>query len=140
MTERPLKICVVEDVRASREMMRMLLELDGHQVLTAETGEGAVRLLTQESPDLAFVDIGLPDISGYEVVRRIRAAENGHSIRLVALTGYGQPSDIEQAQQAGFDYHIAKPITNHQLQSVYDWMKNGASRSIHSSPSKERLG
>ncbi|HMO91143.1 MAG TPA: chemotaxis protein CheB [Pirellulaceae bacterium] len=128
-TERePQRICVVEDVRSSRDMLKMLLELEGHQVSTAGTGAEAIYLLLAEKPDLAIIDIGLPDISGYEVARRVRESEDGRSIRLVALTGYGQPNDVEEALRAGFDDHIVKPILPEQIQSLALWTQSDGER------------
>jgi two-component system, sensor histidine kinase len=61
-------------------------------------------------PDVAFIDIGLPGLDGYGVARRARDGLNGHPVRLVALTGYGQPEDRERAFEAGFDAHLVKPV------------------------------
>lgn len=115
---RPLKICIVEDMDDSREMIRTLLELDGHHVHTAANGIAAIELLTTDPPDFALVDIGLPDISGYDVARQVRAISTAKRPRLIALTGYGQPADVEEALAAGFDDHIVKPIDPLQLQQI----------------------
>lgn len=116
--ESVLHIVIVEDMDDNRELIQSLLELDGHRVATASHGERAVDLIRSHQPDIAFIDIGLPDISGYEVARRVRIEAGEKAIRLIALTGYGQPADIEQALKAGFDQHLVKPIDPLRLQQI----------------------
>jgi PAS domain S-box-containing protein len=102
------RILVVDDNNDAADSMAALLEVDGHQVkavYTAEAGLAEVELL---KPDLVLLDIGLPRISGYEVVQRIKAAHP--SIYVVALSGYGRPEDKQQARAAGFDAHLVKPV------------------------------
>jgi len=113
--DRPLRICVVEDVDDSRNMIKTLLELDGHRVVTAADGASAVALLTTEAHDFALVDIGLPDISGYEVAHQVREQIPNSNLKLIALTGYGQPDDVAKALASGFDDHMVKPIDADQL-------------------------
>jgi signal transduction histidine kinase/ActR/RegA family two-component response regulator len=105
----PRKIFVVEDNADARETLKMLLELEGHVVETAADGRQAVDLIDLHRPDLALVDIGLPIHDGYEVARRARKRW-GAKVRLVALTGYGQPEDRRRALDAGFDAHVTKPL------------------------------
>ncbi|MEM9588012.1 MAG: chemotaxis protein CheB [Planctomycetota bacterium] len=112
---RPLKICIVEDMEDSRTMIATLLQLEGHEVMTAANGATAIELLTSQPFDFALVDIGLPDINGYDVARRVRERVPSRSLTLIALTGYGQPSDIQEAVAAGFDDHIVKPIDPERL-------------------------
>ncbi len=106
---RPLSILVVEDNPDARSTLQLLLELEGHRVRTAESGEEAMARATPPL-DVALIDIGLPDIDGYDVARRIRATAHGKSAYLVALTGYGQAEDRRLAEEAGFDTHLVKPI------------------------------
>lgn len=120
---RPLHICIVEDLDDSREMIKTLLELDGHRVASAADGATAIELLTTEPPDFALVDIGLPDMSGYELARQVRERLPNVDLKLIALTGYGQPADIEQALAAGFDDHIVKPIDPDHLQRLCESCK-----------------
>ena len=89
----------------------MLLDLWGHEVAMAGDGRSGVERVLQERPDVALVDVGLPGMSGYDVARAIRGVIPAGEIRLIAVTGYGQPSDRELALQAGFDAHLLKPIT-----------------------------
>ena len=108
------RVLVVDDNEDGRQMLRSLCELGGHEVTEAADGlEGVARALA-DRPDIAFVDIGLPEIDGYEVARRVRARA-GRPIRLIALSGYGSDEHRELAFEAGFDDHIAKPITHAQL-------------------------
>ena len=105
----PRRILVVEDNEDSREMLRYLLTLDGHEVHEAADGPAGLAAALHLRPDIAFVDVGLPGLDGYEIARRVRA-ETGSRIRLVALTGYGQPEDRRLSLEAGFDAHIVKPV------------------------------
>ena len=104
------EILLVEDNPDARETLRLLLELEGHRVVPAETGESAIALALANSFTLALIDIGLPDVDGYQVARRIRSSGASMKTRLVALTGYNQPEDVRQALAAGFDAHVVKPV------------------------------
>jgi signal transduction histidine kinase/ActR/RegA family two-component response regulator len=104
------RVLVVEDNGDAREMLRQVLEMNGHDVLEAADGTSGVALAGAHPLDVAIVDIGLPDIDGHEVARRIRSGRNGH-VTLIALTGYGQPEDRQRALAAGFDIHLVKPVT-----------------------------
>ena len=88
----------------------MLLRLQGHQVEVVHDGVEALRRLEELRPQFALIDIGMPKINGYEVARRTRAAPWGASIRLFALTGWGQEQDRQEALDAGFDHHLVKPV------------------------------
>ena len=104
------RIVLVEDQHDAREMMRMLLESRDHEVLDTGDGASAVELIVRERPDVALIDIGLPEMDGYEVAQRVRERSDLQHVRLVALTGYGAPSDIAAAHDAGFDAHLVKPV------------------------------
>ncbi|MGQ0653186.1 MAG: hybrid sensor histidine kinase/response regulator [Betaproteobacteria bacterium] len=105
------RILVVEDNEDAREMLRRLLELDGHSVRTVRDGEAALEAVRTEMPEFALVDLGLPGIDGFEVARRLRSlAEEGKRPVLVAVTGYGLPEDRKRTLAAGFDYHLVKPV------------------------------
>jgi signal transduction histidine kinase/CheY-like chemotaxis protein len=112
------RVLVVEDNQDTRDMMKEALELDGHVVQVAGDGGTAVRLAAIGTFDVALVDIGLPVLDGYEVARRIRSMAGGKGMRLVAVTGYGQPEDIERSQAAGFDRHVTKPCDPTQLSEL----------------------
>jgi CheY-like chemotaxis protein len=95
-------------------MLRTSLEVAGHQVDVAEDGVSGVDRARAMRPDIALIDIGLPGIDGYEVAQRIRR-ELGRAIRLIALTGYGQPQDRHRGAEAGFDAYLVKPVFADQL-------------------------
>jgi PAS domain S-box-containing protein len=103
------RVLVVDDSTDAADSLAMLLELEGHEVSTAYTAAAALEKAERLQPEIAFIDIGLPQMDGYEVARRLRASERCRAIRLVALTGYGQPDDRDQARRAGFDHHLVKP-------------------------------
>ena len=103
-------ILLVEDNSDARETLRLLLELDGHRVAVADTGERGIALALEQPFSVALIDIGLPDVDGYDVARRIRLAPTGDRVVLVALTGYGRPEDVRRAREAGFDAHVVKPV------------------------------
>ena len=105
------RVLIIEDNRDAREMFRMMLELDGHEVLEAEEGCAGLRLLSSEPLDVAFIDVGLPGLDGYEVARRFRGDGGANNpVLLVALTGYGTPDAQERSRHAGFDHHLIKPV------------------------------
>ena len=83
----------------------------GHEVTVVEDGPSAVKAILESKPDVALIDIGLPDMDGYEVARQIRSAMTDAKPRLIAMTGYGQASDRQSAFAAGFDAHITKPAS-----------------------------
>lgn len=112
------RILVVDDNTDCRDMLKMLLELDGYQVTTAEDGYVAMELMSQQVFDVALVDIGLPGMDGYELATQIRSAVAIRSPHLVALTGYGRPEDRQSALAAGFDAHLVKPLDPNELARV----------------------
>lgn len=109
-------VLVVDDNRDSCDLLAQLLEADGLRVLRAYSGQEALQLHAQAQPDLLVLDIGLPDIDGYAVCRRIRAARPRHPPALVALTGWGQSADKAAARAAGFDVHLTKPVDPAELE------------------------
>jgi CheY-like chemotaxis protein len=108
-------VMVVEDNTDSREMLCELLELSGLHCRAAESGAAALALLELDRPDAMIIDLGLPGMDGFELASRVRARSDGPRICLVALTGYGQPSDRERGRSAGFDAHLVKPVQVDQL-------------------------
>ena len=107
---RPRRILVVDDNLDSAESLAMMLTLSGHEVAMAHDGEEAVRLAGEFQPDVAFLDLGMPKLDGYEAARTIRRQSWGKKIMLVALTGWGQQEDKRRSREAGFDAHLVKPI------------------------------
>jgi len=104
------RILVVDDSADSAAMLCALLEINGHTVQISNTGSEAIETAARFHPDIVFLDIGLPDMTGYEVAARMRSLPGADSITLVALTGYGQEKDKQDAKAAGFDQHLVKPI------------------------------
>jgi two-component system CheB/CheR fusion protein len=102
-------VVIVEDQDDARRMLQILLETEGLRVFTASNGLEGVECIERAQPDLALVDLGLPLMSGYELARRVRQSPHNASTRLVALSGYGQDSDIQASLDAGFDDHLTKP-------------------------------
>jgi len=111
-------VLVVEDNADARESLALLLRMGGHEVLVAQDGAEGLRLASSARPDVALVDVGLPDLSGYEMARRLRASPESAQLRLVALTGYGGEQDRRLALEAGFDQHLTKPVELEQLQRL----------------------
>ena len=109
--DRPLRAVVCDDATDLRDLVADLLRLRGHEVSVVGDGPAAIQLIVAERPDVALIDIGLPDMDGYEVARTIREQLADHKPRLIAMTGYGQASDRAAAFDAGFDAHIVKPAS-----------------------------
>jgi signal transduction histidine kinase/ActR/RegA family two-component response regulator len=117
-TSQGRRILLVEDNEDGRRMMETMLTLEGHIVRTASTGEAAIQVALEWQPDVALIDIGLPDIDGHEVARRLRALALETSPKLVAISGFGQPGDLHNAYEAGFDLHLTKPVAPRFLHDV----------------------
>ncbi len=113
--EQRRRILVVEDNPDGAETLCALLEWAGHEVRVASDGESALGEARRFHPELVLCDIGLPDISGCDVARRLRGEEAGANTILVALTGYGQARDKAEILAAGFDYYFVKPIDPERL-------------------------
>jgi len=112
-------LLLIEDDEAQRFVARFALKKAGHDVREAADGEHALSVLDSAMFDVAFIDIGLPGITGYQVAQRLRADANVHaSLLLVALTGWGAEEDRRHAQAAGFDVHLVKPVDFDKLNEV----------------------
>src|SRR5829696_6006649 len=112
------RVLVADDNQDAANSLGLLLELYGHEVFTAYTGTQALEVAEKERPDLIFLDIGMPDMNGYEVARCIRDTEWGHGVTLVAATGYGTANDVSMAEGAGFNHHFLKPLEMKLLDEV----------------------
>jgi PAS domain S-box-containing protein len=112
------RVLVADDNRDAADSLAMLLELSGHEVRVAHDGRTALSLAQAFRPDISLVDIGMPDLNGYQVAQALRRQAWGAQIRLVALTGWGQEEDRRRAQEAGFDHHLTKPVDPETLESV----------------------
>jgi CheY-like chemotaxis protein len=106
----PRRVLVVDDNRDSATSLAMLLKVTGHETLAAYGGIEAVEAAGTFKPDLVLLDLGLPKLNGYDAARKIREEPSGKGMILVALTGWGQPEDLEKSKAAGFNGHLVKPI------------------------------
>jgi signal transduction histidine kinase/DNA-binding response OmpR family regulator len=113
----PRRLLIVEDNRDAADALRLALELHGHHVEVAASGSQGVSTALTSRPEVVLSDLGLPDMDGYEVARRIRAAL-GREVMLVALTGHGQPEDRRRSEEAGFDAYLLKPVSADEIGDV----------------------
>jgi PAS domain S-box-containing protein len=104
------RVLIADDNRDAAETLAMLLQIEGHEVHVVHDGRAAVSAFTEFHPEVALLDIGMPELSGYEVARRVRENVEGQTVTLIALTGWGQERDKEQALAAGFNHHFTKPV------------------------------
>ncbi|MBW8847434.1 MAG: response regulator [Burkholderiales bacterium] len=104
------RVLLIDDNEDAAESLAMMLRIEGHEVRTGFSATEAIVLSLSWRPDVVLLDIGLPGMDGYEVARRLRAEPAVAPLRLVALTGYGQPEDIERSVRSGFDAHLVKPV------------------------------
>jgi CheY-like chemotaxis protein len=104
------KILVADDNTASRELIREVLELSGYEVIEAADGEAAIERARAGVPDLVLVDIQMPRLDGYGVLREMRADARLSNVRVVALTAFAMQGDRDRAMEAGFDGYITKPV------------------------------
>ena len=111
-------VLVVDDNVDSADSIAMLLQLSGHEVRVVYSGQAALETSIEYKPDIVLLDIGLPGMDGYEVARRLREHAALKEVKLIAVTGYGQDADRLQSQEAGFDYHLVKPVDAQKLQEV----------------------
>ena len=108
----------MEDSADARDSLRLILELAGHEVATAEDAASGLEKVAAFRPDVALIDIGLPGIDGYRLAGLLRAHPDAGNLRLIALTGYGQAEDRRKALDAGFDLHLTKPVEPARLQDL----------------------
>jgi CheY-like chemotaxis protein/two-component sensor histidine kinase len=114
------RILIVDDNDDGAESLAMLRALDGHETHTAHDGLEALEATDRLRPDVVLLDIGLPDMDGYEVARRLRNGPGGRSMALVAVSGYGQEDDRGRAREAGFDAHLTKPASADDIARLID--------------------
>jgi PAS domain S-box-containing protein len=106
----PTRLLIVDDNQDAADSLAMLLELEGHEVSAVYTAQAALDEVRRFNPSVVLLDIGLPEMDGYEVARRMRAIPELRDVRLVAVTGYGQAEDRRRTRDAGFDDHLTKPV------------------------------
>ena len=116
------RVLVADDNRDAADSLAMLLEMNGHQVIRAYDGRSAVELAARHRPEVLLLDIGMPELDGYEVARRIRELPWGADAMLIALTGWGHEQDERRAHAAGFDAHVVKPAKKDVLNQLLSGM------------------
>jgi CheY-like chemotaxis protein len=116
---------VVDDNSDAAESLSVLLGLSGHETAMAQTGPDALAQAARFRPELVFLDIGLPGMSGYEVARALRADAYCGDAVLVALTGWGSEEDRRRSADAGFDFHLVKPVETGQLAGIFAKLPSG---------------
>ena len=100
---------VIDDNQDSADTLAMMLELLGHDTRRLYDPRAAVETVAVFAPDVVFLDIGMPGLSGYDVARMLRASPSAGRLMLVAVTGWGQPDDRRRSAEAGFNHHLVKP-------------------------------
>jgi signal transduction histidine kinase/ActR/RegA family two-component response regulator len=115
-----LQILVVDDNQDVVETTSMLLQAWGHRTLNAHDGASGLALVASETPHAVLMDLGMPRIDGFEMARRIRELPGGKNVRLIAMSGWGQPADRERALAAGIDEHLVKPVDPTRLRELLD--------------------
>jgi CheY-like chemotaxis protein len=104
------RLLVVDDLKDNADSLAALLKSVGHEVAVAYNGASAIATAESFQPEIALLDIGMPDMDGIEACKIIRQSAWGRKIKLVALTGWGQAEDVNQTREAGFDMHLVKPV------------------------------
>ncbi|HVZ88194.1 MAG TPA: chemotaxis protein CheB [Polyangia bacterium] len=132
------KIIVVEDSADSRELLCELLTQEGLDCVTAENGAAGLALIDEVCPSIAILDVGLPEMDGFEMARRLRADPRHADMYLIALTGYGQATDRLAGQKAGFDEHLVKPVNVDELLRLLAMLRGGKTDGVSHAPAPAR--
>lgn len=112
---RKLRVLLVDDNEDAIQSLEKMLSLLGYEVAAATNGKDALVLGRRLLPDIALLDLGMPEMNGYELAQAIRREAWGHQTRLIALTGWGQPEDIRRSMAEGFEAHLVKPLKTFEL-------------------------
>src|SRR5262249_34873246 len=120
------RILVVDDNRDAATTLGMILKFLGADVCLAYDGETALEMIATYRPSIVLLDIGMPEMDGYEVARRARQLPAGQDLTLIALTGWGQDEDRRRSSDAGIDYHLVKPVDHVALQALLNSLPEGA--------------
>ena len=123
--KRPLRILVVDDNVDAARMLAMFLEVSGHEVMVEHRAHDALTRIEEISPDVCLLDIGLPEMDGNELARRLRSLPATAGALLIAVTGYGYDSDRKTSMAAGFDHHLVKPVDPHELLALLGGVNAG---------------
>jgi CheY-like chemotaxis protein len=117
-TRERCRTLVVDDNRDSADTLAMMIELLGHQVKRAYDPHEVEAIVEAYRPEIVFLDVGMPGLSGYDLARVLRAREDGDNMLLVAVTGWGQPEDRKRTREAGFDRHLVKPVELDDIRAI----------------------
>lgn len=112
----PCRVLIADDNPDAADILGLVLEASGYQVRVAHSGRQALEFALQDRPDAVLLDIGMPDINGYEAARQIRAQPWGARVLIVALTGWGMNEDKARSRAAGFDQHLVKPVDPNEIE------------------------
>jgi CheY-like chemotaxis protein len=112
------RVLIVDDNHDAADSLALMLSLSGHETHAAYDGAAALALAERFVPDVVLLDIGMPELNGYEVAERLRRLPWGRRVVLVALTGWGQDEDRRRALDAGFDHHLTKPVDPQRLATL----------------------
>jgi two-component system, OmpR family, response regulator len=123
MTEQTLSVLVVEDLEDTAQSTADLLIMCGHQVRVAACGDDALRAVAAETPDVILLDIGLPDMDGWNVAEQLRARTYGKQPFVVAISGYGTDGDKWKSADSGIDVHLVKPADPRALTALLAWVR-----------------
>jgi CheY-like chemotaxis protein len=113
--ERPIRVLIVEDCPDTAQSMALLLERSGYATALAGTAAQALTAVGQRVPDIILLDLGLPDLNGWELAERLRAIKVLQETMIVALSGYGRADDVERSRRAGCAMHLLKPVDFNEL-------------------------
>ena len=108
----------MDDNKAAADMLCLVVKMLGNEVRTANDGQEAIGVAEDFQPDVVLMDLGMPRMNGYEAARHIRKQPWGQNMMLIALTGWGQEEDRQRTKEAGFDYHLVKPVSLDALQGL----------------------
>jgi CheY-like chemotaxis protein len=120
-----LKILLVDDNTDFAASLSILLQSLGHEVRVANDARAGLAVAREFAPNFAFLDIGLPEINGYQLAAQIRALPGANDIKLVAVSGWGQVKDLVRSQEAGFALHLVKPVELDQIRTVLSGLSSG---------------
>lgn len=116
----PVRILIVDDNIDAADTLLMITGMLGHVSIAVHSAQAALSSIETFKPDIMLIDIGLPDIDGYQLVQQLAKLPSGKDMRKIALTGYGQPGDKQRALDAGFDEHLVKPVEADKLEMAID--------------------
>ena len=123
----PIRILVVDDNVDAADSVAWLFRQHAHDVRTTHDGRSAIELATEFRPQVVVLDLGLPQVDGYEVSRRLRTLPDTRDALIIAVSGYGQDEDRRRSTQAGFDHHFIKPVDFQTLMGVLHEAENNRS-------------